>query len=61
MRQSRDWYYKRRHVLGDDVVAHRLNLLTQIARLLLVMIPDQRGSMHTKKASATEHKRREAL
>ena len=26
-----------------EVVAHRLNLLTQIARLLLVMIPDQRG------------------
>ncbi|HSO74538.1 MAG TPA: four helix bundle protein [Blastocatellia bacterium] len=42
-RESRDWYYKGRHVLGDSVVAHRLNLLTQIARLLLVMIPDQRG------------------
>ena len=42
-RESRDWYYKGRHVLGESVVAHRLNLLTQIARLLLVMIPDQRG------------------
>ncbi|HEY3138004.1 MAG TPA: four helix bundle protein [Blastocatellia bacterium] len=42
-RESRDWYYKGRHVLGDVVVAHRLDLLTQIARLLLVMIPDQRG------------------
>ncbi|HSB09548.1 MAG TPA: four helix bundle protein [Blastocatellia bacterium] len=43
-RESCDWYYKGRHVLGDSVVAHRLNLLTQIARLLLVMIPDQRGN-----------------
>jgi four helix bundle protein len=42
-RESRDWYYKARHILGDSVIAHRLNLLTQIARLLLVMIPDQRG------------------
>jgi four helix bundle protein len=42
-RESRDWYYKGRHVLGEPVLAHRLNLLTQIARLLLVMIPDQRG------------------
>lgn len=42
-REARDWYYKGRYVLGDSVVAHRLNLLTQIARLLLVMIPDQRG------------------
>jgi four helix bundle protein len=41
-REARDWYYKGRHVLGDAVV-HRLNLLTQIARLLLVMVPDQRG------------------
>jgi four helix bundle protein len=42
-RESRDWYYKGRHALSESVVAHRLNLLTQIARLLLVMIPDQRG------------------
>ena len=42
-RESRDWYYKARHVLGESVSAHRMNLLTQIARLLLVMIPDQRG------------------
>jgi four helix bundle protein len=42
-REARDWYYKGRHVLGEDVSAHRLDLLTQITRLLLVMIPDQRG------------------
>ncbi len=42
-RESRDWYYKGRHILGQSVMSHRLDLLTQIIRLLLVMIPDQRG------------------
>ena len=42
-RESRDWYYKARHVLGQAVTEHRLDLLSQIIRLLLVMIPDQRG------------------
>jgi len=30
-------------VLGDTVVQHRLDLLTQIIRLLLTMVPQQRG------------------
>ena len=51
-RESRDWYYKARHVLGESVVAHRLNLLTQIARLLLVIIPDQRGQQMREEAAA---------
>lgn len=42
-RESRHWYYEGRHVLGDSVAAHRLALQTQITRLLLTMIPDQRG------------------
>ncbi len=42
-RESRDWYYKARHVLGDTITDHRLGLLTQIIRYLLVMIPDTRG------------------
>ena len=42
-RESRDWYYKGRHVLGETVAQHRLSLLTQIIRLLLTMIPQQRG------------------
>lgn len=41
-RESRDWYYKSRHVLGEKVAEHRIHLLTQITRLLLTMIPDQR-------------------
>jgi len=41
-RESRDWYYKGRYGLGDMVITHRLQLLTQIIRLLLTMVPDQR-------------------
>jgi len=32
-RESRDWYYKGRRVLGESVTRHRLGLLTQIIRL----------------------------
>jgi len=46
-REGRDWYFKARHVLGSEVTNHRLNFLTQIIRLLLTMLPDQRGySVH---------------
>jgi four helix bundle protein len=41
-RESRDWYYKGRHVLDEAVIEHRLSLQTQIIRLLLKMVPDQR-------------------
>ena len=42
-RESRDWYYKARHVLGEDMTRARLDLIVKIIRLLLKMIPDQRG------------------
>lgn len=42
-RESRDWYFKARHVLGDEVVNHRLRELTRIVQLLLTMIPQQRS------------------
>ena len=42
-RESRDWYYKGRHILGEKVTQHRLQLTTQVLRLLLTMIPQQRG------------------
>jgi len=41
-RESREWYFKARHVLGDDVYRHRLELLTRIIQLLTVTIPRQR-------------------
>ena len=43
-REARDWYFKARHVLGETVAEHRMGFLTEIVRLLLAMIPDQRGS-----------------
>ena len=42
-REARDWYYKGRHVLKPEVVSHRLQLFSEIIRLLLTMIPEQRG------------------
>jgi four helix bundle protein len=42
-RECRDWYYKGRHILGDAVIEHRLALLSEVLRLLLTMIPQQRG------------------
>ncbi len=44
-RESRDWYYKSRHVLGEEVVRHRMQLLADIIRLLLTMVPQQRGRL----------------
>lgn len=43
-RETRGWYYKGRHVLGEDVATHRIRLVTQINRLLITMIRDQRVS-----------------
>ena len=42
-RESRQWYYKGRHVLSEKVAYHRIQLLTQIIRLLLTMTPKERG------------------
>lgn len=44
-RESRTWYYNGRNVLGDAVTDHRLRFLTQVIRLLLTMVPDQRGQV----------------
>jgi len=43
-RETRGWYYNGRHVLGENVAEHRIGFLTQIIRLLLIMVSDQRGS-----------------
>jgi four helix bundle protein len=44
VREARIWYYQGRNVLAQAVVAHRLALLTYIARQLLTIIPAERGS-----------------
>ena len=51
VRESRGWYYNARHILGEKVISHRINLLTQIIRLLTTMVPDQRTrTLHESKA-----------
>ncbi|MCB0034896.1 MAG: four helix bundle protein, partial [Anaerolineales bacterium] len=42
-RESRGWYYKGRHILGEKITNHRMQLLTGIIRSLLVIVPKQKG------------------
>ncbi|WP_205720041.1 four helix bundle protein [Fodinibius halophilus] len=43
-RESKDWYFKSRHILGDKIVNHRIKILTKITKLLLTMIKERRSS-----------------
>lgn len=43
-RESRDWYYKSRHVLPADVIKHRMELITKIIGMLTPMISHQRNN-----------------
>ena len=42
-RETRGWFYRARHILGEEVATHRLGLTTEIIKLLLTMVPDQRS------------------
>ena len=42
-REARNWYFEGRHALGETVASHRIQLLTQIIRQLLNIIPSERG------------------
>lgn len=42
-RESRTWYYDSRFVISEEVANHRIKLLTRIIRLLLTIIPHERG------------------
>jgi four helix bundle protein len=42
-REARDWYFKARHVLGDEIFNKRVEVITDILRLLVKMISQQRG------------------
>lgn len=53
-REARGWYYQGRHILSDAVATHRMQLLTQIARLLLTIIPAERGSKLRDKPASYE-------
>src|SRR6266853_1233430 len=51
-RESRTWYFDGRHVLSEAVAQHRIQLHTQIIRLLLKMVPSTRGyALHEGDAS----------
>jgi four helix bundle protein len=41
-RESRDWYYKGRHVLKEKVTDHRIKLCTQLIRLLIRMSDNEK-------------------
>lgn len=41
-REARGWYYKARHILKQETLAERLELLTQIIKILTVLAPHQR-------------------
>ncbi len=41
-REARDWYFKSRHILGQEVYLSRLKILTSIIKLLNKMITDRR-------------------
>jgi four helix bundle protein len=42
-RECRGWFFKIRHGLDDKVLNSRLKLLTEIIRMLLYIVPTQRG------------------
>ncbi|MCU0493491.1 MAG: four helix bundle protein [Chloroflexaceae bacterium] len=42
-RESREWYYRGRHVLEPSVVEHRIDVLAEIIRLFLAIIPEERN------------------
>lgn len=44
-RESRDWYYKCRHILGDTVSNHRMDMQAQVIKQLLSIIPKDRIKM----------------
>ena len=51
-RESRGWYYDGRHVLGETVANHRMELASQIVRILLTILPSERGySLHEEGSS----------
>ncbi|HBX65455.1 MAG: four helix bundle protein [Balneola sp.] len=41
-REARDWYFKSRHIIGEETAQTRIIMLTSIARLLQSMISNHR-------------------
>jgi four helix bundle protein len=49
-RETRDWYYKSRHALDEAVVAHRIGLGSELIRLILKMVVQERSTNRRVKA-----------
>ncbi len=43
-RESRGWYYRGRHILGEKVFDYRAWILTEIIKMLLKIVPEERGT-----------------
>ena len=52
-RESKDWYFKARHVLGDDVVEQRLEVLERIIRILTAIVPRERENKSRRQRGKT--------
>lgn len=42
-RESRGWYYRGRHILSEAVSDHRIEMLTEIVKMLLAIVPHERA------------------
>jgi four helix bundle protein len=51
-RETRDWYHKGRRVIRGEVLQHRLDLCTEVLRLTLTMIANERRT--NRRASGTQ-------
>ena len=47
-REARDWLFKVRHALDQEVVATRIGLVTRIMRILIVAIKGERAQRETR-------------
>ncbi|HHB91176.1 MAG TPA: four helix bundle protein [Anaerolineae bacterium] len=43
-RESRGWYFRSRFVLPESVTSHRIQLQTEIIRMLLTIVPRERNA-----------------
>lgn len=52
-RESKDWYYKSRHILGEEKSQNRIHILSAISKLLLTMINEKRKLYKTSEPNIT--------
>jgi four helix bundle protein len=53
-RETRTWYYHGRHILSETAATHCIQLQTRIIRLLLTIIPHERGHKTAEERAAYE-------